>query len=60
MGAEAIVTLLVFAGILGAVSGLWAADREIEKLEDRLLELERELLSKKLDAVIDNIEREII
>lgn len=60
MGAEAVVTLLIFAGLLGAVSGLWAADREIEKLEDRLLELERELLSKELDTVIDKIEREIL
>ena len=49
---------MAVAGVLGALAGLWASEREIEKLDERILEMERALHQSRLDKIIDSIERE--
>jgi KaiC/GvpD/RAD55 family RecA-like ATPase len=58
MEAGLIAAGMVVAGVLGALSGLWASEREIEKLDERILEMKRALHQSRLDEIIDSIERE--
>jgi hypothetical protein len=58
MEAGLIAAGMAVAGVLGALAGLWASEREIEKLDERILEMERALHQSRLDEIIDSIERE--
>lgn len=49
---------MAVAGVIGALAGLWAAEREIEALDNRILEMERQLHMSELDKIIDSIEKE--
>lgn len=49
---------MAVAGVIGALAGLWAAEREIEALDDRIMEMERQLYMKELDKAIDSMEKE--
>jgi hypothetical protein len=58
MEAGLIAAGMAVAGVLGALAGLWASEREIEKLDERILEMERALHQSRLDEIIDSIEKE--
>jgi hypothetical protein len=58
MSAGVLIVGMILAGVIGTLVGIWAAEREIELLDNRILDLERELHRNRLDSVIDRIERE--
>lgn len=49
---------MVMTGVLGTLFGVWASEREIERLDERIMELQRSLHIAQLDDAIDRIERE--
>ena len=53
-----VVVAMVMTGVLGTLFGVWASEREIERLHNRILELRRDLHTAQLDQIIDKIERE--
>lgn len=54
-----VVVAMVMTGVLGTLFGVWASEREIERLDNRILELQQALHMAQLDDAIDRIEREI-